>query len=326
MDSNDKILYYTLVFIMSEFIGMARKQAPLNGLRSFEAAGRMLSFTKAAKELSVTQAAVSHQVKAVESSLGIPLFFRHSRRLSLTEEGRLLLPEITEAFDKIANALELVKTQKDSTIVNVRLAPSFAAKWLSPRLKYFWLQYPEIDLSLFHAHPAVDFSREQIDIAVTYGRGDWPGVIADPLISLDFSPVCAPEFMMNDKPLTDINNLAYYTLLHDANYECWRDWLSLAGLDSIASNKGTTIDDTNVLIQAAIDGQGVALGSSTFVEDHLESGRLIKPFDLVLKNDFSYYVVCPESKLANPAVRAFKDWLMTLIDEPLPNRNNKTLP
>ncbi|MFT5506349.1 MAG: LysR family glycine cleavage system transcriptional activator [Gammaproteobacteria bacterium] len=235
---------------------MARKQAPLNGLRSFEAAGRLLSFTEAAKELNVTQAAVSHQVKSVEPSLGMLLFFRHSRRLSLAEEGQLLLPEITAAFDKIALALELVITQKNSTIINMRLAPSFAAKWLSSRLKCFWMQYPEIDLSLVHAHPAVDFSREKIDIAVTYGRGDWPSVIADPLISLDFSPICTPEFMTNDKPLSDINNLSYYTLLHDASYECWRDWLSLAGLSYIASNKGTIIDDTNVLIQAAIDGQG----------------------------------------------------------------------
>jgi LysR family glycine cleavage system transcriptional activator len=122
-------------------------------------------------------------------------------------------------------------------------------------VKYFWLQYPEIDLCLFHAHAAVDFEREEIDIAVTYGKGAWSGVVADKLLSLDFFPVCSPAFLRNDKPLTSIDNLHYYTLLHDANYECWRDWLKLAGLNDIQADKGTIIDDTNVLIQAALDGQ-----------------------------------------------------------------------
>ena len=126
--------------------------------------------------------------------------------------------------------------------------------------------------------------------------------------------VCSPAFLRNDKPLTSIDNLHYYTLLHDANYECWRDWLKLAGLNDIQADKGTIIDDTNVLIQAALDGQGIALGSTTFVEDHLESGRLVRPFDVILENEFSYYVVCPESHLKNPAVLAFKEWLLSLVD------------
>jgi LysR family glycine cleavage system transcriptional activator len=120
--------------------------------------------------------------------------------------------------------------------------------------------------------------------------------------------------MNNDKPLTNIDNLRYYTLLHDASYECWHEWLELARLSDINSEKGTIIDDTNVLIQAAIEGQGIALGSTTFVEDHLESGKLVKPFDVTLVNDFCYYVVCPESHLKNPAVRAFKEWLLSLVE------------
>jgi LysR family glycine cleavage system transcriptional activator len=196
----------------------------------------------------------------------------------------------------------------------VRLAPSFAAKWLSPRLKYFWLQYPEIDLRLYHTHGAVDFEREEIDIAVTYGKGDWPGVVVEKLLSLDFFPVCSPSFLSNDKPLTDLGNLRYYALLLDANYECWGDWLRLAGIDDIDANRGTVIDDTNVLIQAAIDGQGIALGSTTFVADLLESGRLVKPFDVTLVNEFAYFVVYPEAHLKNPAVLAFKDWLVSLVE------------
>jgi len=294
---------------------MPRRLPPLNSLKSFEAAGRLLSFTRAANELNVTQAAVSHQIKVIEDFLGLSLFIRYPRKLALTEQGRLLLPEVIEAFDKVSNAIGAISQESSSKMISVRLAPSFAAKWLSPRLKYFWLQHPEIDLCLYHAHPAVEFDREQIDIAVTYGKGDWPGVVADPILSLDFYPVCTPAFMSNDRPLSNINNLRYYSLLHDANYECWSDWLKLAGLQEINANKGTIIDDTNVLIQAAVDGQGVALGSSTFVQDLLDSGRLIKPFDITLVNEFAYYVVCPEAHLKNPSVQAFKDWLLDLGDD-----------
>jgi LysR family glycine cleavage system transcriptional activator len=277
---------------------MGRRLPPLNSLKCFEAAGRLLSFTGAARELNVTQAAISHQIKVIEEYLGVSLFERYPRRLALTEQGKALLPEVIEAFDRVSAAIGMLSKDHYSNIISVRLAPSFAAKWLSPRLKYFWLQYPEIDLCLFHAHAAVDFEREEIDIAVTYGKGAWSGVVADKLLSLDFFPVCSPAFLRNDKPLTSIDNLHYYTLLHDANYECWRDWLKLAGLNDIQADKGTIIDDTNVLIQAALDGQGIALGSTTFVEDHLESGRLVRPFDVILENEFSYYVVCPESHLS----------------------------
>jgi LysR family glycine cleavage system transcriptional activator len=293
---------------------MARRLPPLNSLKCFEAAGRLLSFTEAARELNVTQAAISHQIKVIEEFLGLSLFERYPRRLALSEQGKALLPDVTEAFDRVSQAISSISQEQYSNLLSVRLAPSFAAKWLSPRLKYFWLQFPEIDLCLYHTHGAVDFERGEIDIAVTYGKGDWPGVVADKLLGLDFFPVCSPAFLRNDKPLTELDNLRYYSLLHDANYECWRDWLELAGVQGIDSDKGTIIDDTNVLIQAAIDGQGIALGSSTFVEDHLESGKLIKPFDINLVNDFCYYVVCPESHLKNPAVRAFKEWLLSLVD------------
>jgi LysR family glycine cleavage system transcriptional activator len=293
---------------------MARRLPPLNSVKCFEAAGRLLSFTGAARELNVTQAAISHQIKVIEDYLGFSLFDRYPRRLALTEQGKALLPEVIEAFDRVSQAIGSLSKEQHSNLLSVRLAPSFAAKWLSPRLKYFWLQYPEIDLCLYHANAVVDFRREEIDIAVTYGKGDWADVVADKLLGLDFFPVCSPAFMHNDKPLIEIDNLRYYTLLHDASYECWHDWLELAHLSDIKAEKGTIIDDTNVLIQAAIEGQGIALGSTTFVEDHLASGKLVKPFDVTLVNEFCYYVVCPESHLKNPAVRAFKEWLLSLVE------------
>ena len=294
---------------------MGRRLPPLNSLKCFEAAGRLLSFTAAAKELNVTQAAISHQIKVIESYLGVSLFDRYPRRLALTEQGRALLPEVTESFDRISGVIADIGEQHYSNKIAVRLGPSFAARWLSPRLKYFWLQYPEIDLSLFHvANAPTDFEREDIDIAVTYGDGNWPGVIVERLLPLDFFPICSPAFLVNDKPLTDLANLRYYTLLHDADHEGWQEWLELAGVDGINPDKGNIIDDTNVLIQAAIDGQGVALGSSAFIQDLLDSGRLVRPFDITLRNDNAYYVVCPPSHLNNPAVQAFKDWLLSLVD------------
>lgn len=293
---------------------MKRRLPPLNSLKCFEASGRLLSFTKAAEELNVTQAAVSHQIKVIESFLGVELFYRYPRRLALTDQGKALLPEVMEAFDKVSSAVRALQKTQNSQAISVRLAPSFAAKWLSPRLKYFWQQHPGIDLQLYHAHPPVDFNREDIDIAVTYGKGDWPGVVSETLLSLDFFPVCTPAFLSNDKPLTDLDNLKYYTLLHDADYRIWNDWLKLAGIKDMDSNRGTIIDDTNVLVQAAVDGQGVALGSTTFVGELLESGRLVKPFDITLKNDSAYHVVCPKRHLEKPAVKAFKDWLLELAD------------
>ena len=294
---------------------MARRLPPLNSLKCFEAAGRLLSFTAAARELNVTQAAISHQIKVIEKYLGVALFDRYPRRLALTDPGKSLLPEVTEAFDRVSAAIGALGQESYSNQISVRLGPSFAARWLSPRLKYFWLQYPEIDLCLFHvANAPTDFAREDIDIAVTYGDGSWPGVVADRLLELDFFPVCTPAFLRNDKPLTDIGNLRYYTLLHDADYRCWRDWLALAGVDDVKAESGNIIDDTNVLIQAAVDGQGIALGSSAFVQDLLDSGRLVKPFDIELHNDSAYYVVCPEAHLQNPAVRAFKHWLLGLAE------------
>lgn len=294
---------------------MARRLPPLNSLKSFEAAGRLLSFTAAARELNVTQAAISHQIKVIEDYLGVALFDRYPRRLALTEPGKALLPEVTEAFDRVSGAIAALDSQQFSNKISVRLGPSFAARWLSPRLKYFWLQYPEIDLSLFHvANAPTDFEREDIDIAVTYGDGSWSGVEAVELLKLDFFPVCTPAFLHNDKPLTDLANLRYYTLLHDAGHQGWQDWLALAGVEDVNPRKGNIIDDTNVLIQAAIDGQGIALGSSAFIQDLLDSGRLVRPFDITLLPARAYYVVCPASHLKNPAVQAFRDWLLSLVD------------
>lgn len=293
---------------------MPARLPPLTSLRAFEAAGRHLSFTRAAAELTVTQAAISHQIKALEEHLGIALFVRLPRKLELTKEGSALLPVVSACFNRISDSVAELTKDTAGTAITIRLAPSFAARWLSPRLEDFRRKHPDINLDLKHSNAAVDFERENIDLAVTYGKGDWPGVVADPVLVLDFFPVCCPAFMEGADPLTNARNLCHYTLLHDADHRNWTDWLSLAGLCDIDPKRGTVVDDTNVLIQAAIDGLGVALGSTVFVKDHLESGRLVKPFDPVLHSDFAYYVVCPRPHLERPGVRQFKEWLLTRGD------------
>jgi len=289
---------------------MARRLPPLNSLRSFEAAGRHLSITRAAAELAVTQAAVSHQVKALEKHLGVHLFRRLPRQLILTMAGEKLLPVVSESLDAIAGTVTAISEDSDPEKLSVRLAPSFAAKWLSPRMGSFREQQPTIELVLNHSNEAVDFRHSDIDVAISYGTGDWPEVVAERVLSLDFFPVCAPGCISNDRPLSDIDNLRHYTLLHDATYDNWTAWLKLAGASQVDPQHGTILDDTNVLIQAAIDGQGIALGSTIFVADHLESQRLVRPFDQVLDSEYAYYIVCPEEHLQRPAVNAFRDWVI----------------
>lgn len=294
---------------------MPRRLPPLTSLRAFEAAGRHLSFTLAAAELTVTQAAISHQVKALEEHLGTPLFLRLPRQLELTAAGKDLLPVVRGAFDDVAEAVAGLRQQVTSAPVTVRLAPSFAAKWLSPRLEDFRRRHPRIDLSLTHSNDAVDFARQPIDLAVTYGNGDWPNVVAEKVLRIDFFPVCAPAFLEGKHPLTTLENLKHHTLLHDADNRNWAAWLELANVDGIDPTRGTVMDDTNVLMQAAIDGLGVALGSTHFVADRLASGRLIRPFDTVMHSEGAYYIVCPREHLERKEVRAFRDWLLQQSDE-----------
>jgi LysR family glycine cleavage system transcriptional activator len=294
---------------------MQRRLPPLTSLRAFEAAGRHLSFTKAAEELTVTQAAISHQVKALEEHLDTALFLRLPRQLELTKAGKILLPVVRDAFTRIGESVAKLNKDVASSVLTVKLAPSFAAKWLSPRLDDFRRKHPQIELSLTHSNDAADFRRQPIDIAITYGKGNWRGVVADRVLSIDFFPVCCPQFMQGEYPLTTPENLAHYTLLHDTDHVPWSDWLALAGIGNVDPQRGTMVDDTNVLIQAAMDGLGVALGSAHFVDDRLASGRLVRPFDTTLSNDYAYYVVCPKMHLKRSEVAVFKAWLMEQSSE-----------
>ncbi|MCP4791017.1 MAG: transcriptional regulator GcvA [Gammaproteobacteria bacterium] len=288
---------------------MARKLPPLNSLRAFEAAARHLSFSKAANELCVTQAAISHQVKSLEDYLSLALFIRAPRNLQLTEYGLRMLPVMVESLDNMADVIKDLRLEESRGMVKVRLAPSFSAKWLSPKLMDFWQQYPEVSLSMYHGNQAVDFAREDIDLAVTYGRGYWTGVQALPLMSLDYFPVASPEYLAKRPAIESYADMAKYYLLHDGDHDSWLAWYNQVGLPHIPLKSGYIFDDTNVVIQAALDGQGFALGSTQFIADHLQSGRLVKVFEESLETDYAYYVCCPPSHLKRPGVREFRDWI-----------------
>ncbi len=280
-------------------------------LRAFEAAARHLSFTRAAAELNVTQAAISHQVKALESDLGVRLFNRLTRRLTLTEDGAALHAVVGDAFERIATTVARLRTPDSGGTLTVAFGPYIAAGWLAPRIGRFWRRYPDIQLRLHHTSEPVDFARSNVDLAVEWGGdGDWPGLNADLLLRVRATPVCSPVLLEGPHPLRRPGDLKHHTLLHDTGYQGWPLWLAAAGVTDIDELAGPIIDDHNVVLHAAMDGQGVALGEASFVAQDVAAGRLVRPFELAIEIDAAYYVVCPPDALERPKVRAFRDWLL----------------
>ena len=289
---------------------MSRRLPPLNALRAFEAAARHLSFTQAAEELNVTQAAVSHQIRGLEDRLGFPLFRRLSRALVLTEAGQLLFPEVREAMDILTTAVNRVQRQDTEGVLTVTTMDSFAQSWLVPRLGRFRQSHPDIDVRLVMSDRMVDLAREGVDVAVRYGRGNWPGLTVSLLRTEELFPVCAPELIAKGPPLKEPCDLAHYTLLHDEMPVDWRDWLAAAGCDTVNPERGPGYSHSNLVLLAARAGEGVALGRSVMVADDLAEGRLVRPFDFALPAPQAYYLACVEGEADRPKIRAFREWLV----------------
>src|SRR5213080_366981 len=242
---------------------MTARLPSLNGLRAFEAAARHLSFTLAAAELNVTQTAISHQIRRLEEELGIRLFIRRNRALALTPEARDYLPGIRAAFNDLRLATDRLLRKDDDRVLTVSTLASLAAKWLLPRLTDFQEQHPGIDVRITTSTSLVDFQRDNVDAAIRYGRGQWPGLRADWLMADELFPVCSPSLLRGDKPLRCPEDLKSHMLLHtsNANSDDWRLWLTAAGLPAdIARQPGITFDMIFMTVQAAIDGIGVAMG------------------------------------------------------------------
>ena len=282
---------------------------PLNSLRFFEAAARHLSFTRAADELHVTQAAVSHHIKLLEQHFGVRLFRRLTRRLLLTDEGQTLLPVVQACFERLAASTKILAETQRGGPLTVMLRPFFAARWLAPRLSRFWQRHPDIDLLLHHSNELLGFDAESIDMAVRWSQGEWTDVENELLLNVAITPVCSPQLLSGPRPLRTVDSLRYHTLLHEQNYDTWKKWLKAAGARKVNARHGSIIDDSNVRIQAAIDGQGVAMGAPVLLDDDLATGRLVAPFELML-DDWAYYIIYPSGALSKTNVKAFRDWLL----------------
>jgi LysR family transcriptional regulator, glycine cleavage system transcriptional activator len=292
---------------------MQKKLPPLNALRAFEAGARHLSFTKAAAELHVTQAAVSHQVKALEAHLGYPLFKRMTRKLGLTEQGRVLFPVVSEAFLRIAEAADDLRGAGDSRTLSVSVTPAFGAKWLVYRLPRFWQKHPDIDLKVHHSIACADLRYDDVDIAIRFGAGRWDGLESEFVVRVDYTPVCSPALLQGSHPLKCPGDLRHHTLLHEDDYDGWTQWLAVAGVSDVDPRRGPVMDDMTVILQTAVDGGGVALGKLTMVERDLAAGTLVKPFDITVLTDLGYHLVYLPGALEREKVRVFRDFIMEEI-------------
>jgi LysR family glycine cleavage system transcriptional activator len=295
----------------------ARRLPPLNAVRAFEAAARHLSFTRAAKELNVTQGAISHQVKVLESWLGVPLFQRNKREIKLSEEGSIYLPGVRATLNKLHTITQQIVEGDSTHLLNVATPESFAVNWLIKRLKEFHVEYPDIDVHLTTQNQIDDFGNligeegpAWVDMRIRCGRGRWTGLKVTKILDEEMFPVCSPELLKGEQGLRRLENLQFHALLHDDMQIPWRNWLLAAGLDDVDTNRGPHFSHSHMVLKAAIEGQGVALGRSVLVADDLATGKLIKPFNISIPADHSYYLVYPEIPVDQPKIIAFQDWLV----------------
>lgn len=298
---------------------MARCLPPLNALRAFEASARHLSFARAAEELSVTPAAISHQVRQLEATLGTILFRRLTRRVLLTEAGLTLLPGLTEGLDRMASAVEDLRAADRHGRLTVAVAPSFAAKWLVPRIERFNQANPDIDILIMPGMQISDFRTDGIDVAIRYGRGHYEGLVAEALFEESITPMCAPSLVRGARPLRVPGDLAGHTLIHDDSLTVigpvpdWAMWLRLAGAENVDASRGPRFLYSDHAMAAAIDGHGVVLGRRSLAGSDIARGRLVCPFELSLPIDFSYYLVWPDVGVPRPKVERFREWVMSEI-------------
>ncbi|XQW86156.1 transcriptional regulator GcvA [Thalassotalea piscium] len=294
---------------------MAVRLPPLNALKAFEASARQLSFTKAAEELFVTQAAVSHQIKSLEEHLGLKLFMRKNRSLLLTEEGQSYFLDIKDIFNSLYEATEKLLARGAKGAITVSLQPSFAIQWLVPRLTSFSAQYPEIDVRIKAVDQDVNNLTEDVDIAIFHGRGRWPKVHADKLHTEYLIPVCSPLLLSGKKPLNTMHDLANHTLLHDTSRRDWKRWFKEANVKGVNVNHGPIFSHSAMVVQAAVHGQGVALAQSVLAKPELDAGRLVNLFDHHLVSKDAFYIVCREHQMDVGKIASFREWVLATVAE-----------
>ena len=291
---------------------------PLNSLRAFEAAARHLSFKKAAEELRVTPAAVGHQVKGLEAILGLQLFRRLNRGLVLTDAGQAALPALKRGFESLAEAAEILRRGDSRNVLTATVAPSFAAKWLIPRLERFRAACPEISVRLDTDLAELDLLHEGLDLGIRFGSGHYPGLAVTRLMTEELFPVCSPSLLPKRKAARSVAALKDMTLLHiegetvDPTWPDWPRWLKAAGAEGIDASAGPRFSQSMMAVQAAIEGQGVALAPRSIVADDLAAGRLLRPFAEreATRTAFAFYLVSPVERAVLPKVVAFREWIL----------------
>ena len=293
---------------------MAARLPPLNALRAFEASARHLSFTRAADELFVTQAAVSHQIKSLEEYLGIKLFMRKNRALLLTEEGQAYFLDIKDIFTSIFDATEKLLARGAKGAITLSLPPSFAIHWLVPHLNAFNVLHPDIDVRIKAVDQPDGLLTEDVDVAIYYGRGQWPKIKSDKLHTEYLIPVCSPLIFNGPKPLEEPEDLIHHTLLHDTSRRDWKRWFKQLDIKAVNVNHGPIFSHSSMILQAAIHGQGVALAHNILAKQDIEAGRLICPFPDVLVNNSAYYVVCRENQADVGKIAAFRQWILETVE------------
>jgi LysR family transcriptional regulator, glycine cleavage system transcriptional activator len=292
----------------------------LNALRAFEASARHRSFSAAAVELHVTPAAVGQLVRTLEDWLGTPLFIRGNggrARLIPTEAAERALPDLRAGFDRLTLGVERLKESSASGVLTVTVSPAFAAKWLLPRIDRFQTAWPDTDVRLDTSHKPVDFVAQRIDIGVRYGSGTWAGLDADKLMDEEVYPVCSPKLLGKHREWRTPNDLAREILIHDlsmdeqAGFPSWPEWLRKAGVTHFAAKRGMKINNSAAVLQAAIEGQGIALARSVMARDDLATGRLVRLFpDVSFASPLAYYIVYRRECASLPRLAAFRLWLL----------------
>ncbi|MFK7893309.1 MAG: transcriptional regulator GcvA [Granulosicoccus sp.] len=302
-------------------------QLPLNALRAFEVAARHMSFTKAAEELHVTPAAISQQIKTLEAYIGMPLFHRYSNGLSLTKAAEAALPALQEGFSGVAQGMQHLRKVSSPNRLDVWVAPSFAIKWLMPRLNRFTDAHPEIDLRLNASDELMDtdsttisdfskhFRQQGIDVAVRFGDGHYPGCQVEMLMSATVAPMCSPSLLKDRfRPLRNPDDLLSHSLLYDETpYEGrpdWKDWLELAGVKDANRASGLHFNHVSLALQAACDGQGVVLSIEQLAQIDIDQGRLVVPFDLRIELEPAYHIVSLTGTEEESAATQFWQWLL----------------
>lgn len=291
------------------------RQIPLNALRVFEAVARLMSFTRAGEEIGMTQTAVSYQIKLLEGVLGELLFRRLPRRIELTEAGERLMPKVREAFTLLEEAMAAARMVADEQLV-INTTSTFAAHWLASRIGNFQLGAPHIAVRLITDNTPMDFNRDIGDVAIRFGKGDWPGLVAHHVMDLDFAPMLSPTLLDWVKPLDSPRDLLKCKII-DPGDPWWPLWFQAAGVhDADLEGRQRNLFGSQTLeASSAIAGHGVAILTPTFYRDELASGRLIMPFDLVVSDSSAYWLVYPESRRSQPKIRAFRDWLLKDIEK-----------